>query len=331
MTKVSIILSHYMSFRWLPACIWHLKQYGIPVPCEILVANNSIDHPSIKTITETELGEGVQIVPGMRDFPSHAMGLDLCYKHATGSHIFAMETDSFPTRSGWFDEYVKASAKYDLIGPEVPMGGGTFIHPAGSLYTRELIEAVKEWQSAHHEWIFCPGAGQMLKTSDKAYHVVAHQSWLAERAIQPDLREAIDLWKRMGPFQEMRSFDEDTFENYMTRTGITNLEPRGGKETYNKIGHEPGAFISWFAEKRGYKVLRAPTHIEWMAGKTGQQAAFSTVFGGFRHCWCGTVSSIPNGLAEDVRQFKLKQCAEEFAKLPEALRAQILKLERENS
>lgn len=335
MKKLTITLPHFRAGRWTAIAIHALAAYGVPVPCEIILVDNSPGCPSIKAITETDLAKtpGLKIVSGDPNFTAHGQGYSIGYRNADpeSTHVFCMETDSFPTRSGWFDEWVKASASYDLVGPEMKMGAGTYIHPAGALYTRELIEAAKAWQSAHFEWLFCPGAGQTLKTSDKACHVVAHNTWLAERAIPADLREAIELWKKAGPFQEMRCFDEEGFDDYMHRKGITNLEPIGGQETYNKIGFEAGQFLSYFAEKRGFRVLRAPTEVSWMSGKQGQQAAFSRVFGGFLHVWAGSVSSIPNGLADDVRDFKVKQCAEYFAQLPESLRVQILNLERANS
>lgn len=334
MRQLSILIPHFHTWRWTAICIHALATYGVPVPCEIILVDNSPGDPSIKAISETDLVKtpGLQIIPGDPNFTAHGQGYSIGYNHTDpeSSDVFCMETDSFPVRGGWFDEYVKASATADLVGPEMKMGAGTYIHPAGALYRREIIEEAKKWQSKHYEWVFCPGAGSAFGVSDKACHVVAHNTWLAERAIDPTLREAIEVWKRTGPFQEMRCFDEEGFENYMLRTRIQHLEPHGGKETYNKIGFEAGQFLSYFAEKRGFRVLRAPCEVEWMPGKAGQQAAFSRVFGGFLHVWAGSVSSIPNGLADDVRAFKVKQCAEYFAQLPPELQRQITQLEQKH-
>lgn len=330
MNKVSILIPHFRTWKWTAICIWHLKQFGIPVDSEIILCDNSPGHPSIKAITETDLGSGVKVISGMPEFSSHGMGYDLAVRDTEGDWIFTCETDSFPTRSGWFDEYVKASADFDLIGPEIPQSSGRYIHPAGCLYKRDIILSAMEWQRSKDGWVFCPSAAIEFGLSDKAYHVVASEAFLDGRSLSDSTRRQIELWDLAGPFQEMRSFDEDSFDTYPRRTGITNFEPVNGKEAYLKIGYEAGQWLAYFAKHKGYRVLAAPTDIQWMPRHEARQAAHSTVFGGFQHCWCGTVSTLPNDIPGDVRNFKLAQQAEWFSKLPEKLRKEIEALEAAN-
>lgn len=328
MTKVSILIPHFKTWRWTAACIWHFRTFGAPVDSEIILVNNSPGHPSIKAITETELGEGVKVVSGDPEFPSHGNGYDLAAKVATGDYFFTAETDSFPTRCGWFDEYVKAAGDgYDLIGPEIPQSAGRYIHPAGALMSRKVYDAALRWQKGHASWFFCPGAGIMMQVSDKGYHVVAHASELSRIISGSALEREVEQWAKVGPYQEMRSFDEDSFDTYPQRTGIQNFQPLHGKTIYLKIGYEAGQWLSYFAEAYGFRVLRAPVEIEWMAGHEGRQSAGSTVFGGFRHVWAGSVSNLPNDLAPDVRAHKLAEQERWFSQLPEKLRNQIHDLE----
>jgi len=322
MKKVSIIISHFRTFRWTAICLHHFKKYTPPVDFEIIVCDNSPDHPSINAIKSTSLGDGVTFITGEKDFPSHGRGYDLSLKESTGDYIFCAETDSFPTMHGWFNEYIKASVDYDLIGPDVPQSSGRYIHPAGALINRTVIDAAEKWQKEHADWLFVPSAGMKLEVSDKCYHVVARKDYMKPFMRDASIKSESDLWSRCGVFQEMRSFDEDSFDTYSQRTGITNWEPIEGKDAYLKIGYEPGQWLSYFASSHGFRVLAAPSHIEWMSGKEGRQAAYSTVFDGFRHVWCGT-SAFMNGIEPEVREFKMNQMNEYWNSIPAEIRSVI--------
>lgn len=332
MKKVSILIPTFKTFRWTAICINAFKEFGIPVESEIILCDNSPGHPSIKAISETSLGEGINILAGDPEFPSHGQGYQKAYEHSDGDYIFTAESDSFPNRHGWFDEYIKASADFSFIGPEMPMGGGTYIHPAGALISRKSIEAAEQWQKAHTQWVFIPGAGAKLKLSDMGYHVVAHEDWLNDLPVVDEkMRHEIELWRNVGVWQEQRCFDTETFENYMLRNGIKNWEPIPGTMSYNKIGLEPGQWISYYCQSHGTRCLKAPTHIEWMPGHEGRQAAYSTVFGGFVHVWAGSVTMVSaENMSPEVVAFKRNMMNDYFQRLPQDVREKIEKLESEN-
>ena len=325
MRKVSIIIPHYKTWRWTAICINAFKKYGTLIDSEIIVCNNSPGHPSIKCLTDTELGNGVKIVDGRKDFHSHGMGYDIAFSHADGDWIFTSETDSFPIRHGWFEPYIIASVDHDLIGPMVPQSSGSYIHPAGAIVSRKVLDKAKEWRDAHKDWVFVPGAAVTLGVASWPYHVVMRDS-----SVPPDneqMRKDVELWRDCGSWQEMRSFDHDSLQSYTTRTGITNFDPVPGVPKYIKIGYEAGQWLSYFAKSGGFRVMEAPCNIEWMPGLHGKQAAQSTVFDCFRHVWCGTVSNLPNDISASVRVFKLQQQENEFAKLEASVRRKILELE----
>lgn len=330
MKKVSILIPHFQTWRWTALAVHFFKTYGFSVPWELIVCDNSPGHPSIQCLTKTSLGDGVKIVAGQHDFPSHGKGYFRAYEEADGDWILTAESDSYPTRHGWSEEYVKASADYDFIGPEMPMGGGTFIHPCGALVSRKVLDAHDEWRRSVRDWKFIPGSAPAFGLSDKGYHVVASEKWLSDKTISPDVMAGLRLWEPdVGPWQCMKSFDDDSFDSYWERKGIANWNPTE-KQVHLRIGYEPGQHLSYFAQSHGFRCLKAPTHIEWMAGKTGQQAAFSTVFGGFTHAWCGTSAFSP-AIAPEVREFKMAQMNDLFAQLPEDVRAKIEELEKANT
>ncbi len=317
MKKVSILIPHFKTVEWTAICVNAFKTYGMPVPIEIIVCDNSPGHPSIRAITETSLGAGVRVVSGNPDFPSHGMGYDIAVRHATGDWIFTSETDSFPTRHGWFDEYVKASADYALIGPSVPQSSGRYIHPAGAMVSRKILDAAAEWRKNHTEWKFVPSAAIQIGLSDRAYHVVCR-----ERMVPEHLLAEAKLWASAGAWQEMRSFDEDSFETYSQRLGIEHFEPNG-KDAYLKIGYEAGQWLHYFARHNGFRCMEASSQIHWMPGHERKQAAFSTVFDGFKHVWCGTMSHVSDGIAADVRACKMSVMQQEYEKLAPDLRDDI--------
>jgi hypothetical protein len=325
MTKISVLLAHFKTWEWTAICIYHLKKYGFSgVPYEILVVDNSPGHPSIRAITETELGEDVKVINGNPDFSSHGNGYDLAAQQASGDYFFTTETDAFPVRHGWFEEYVKAIGDgYDLIGPEIPQSAGRYIHPAGALMARKVYDKALEWMKAHDDWFFCPGGAVAAGLSDRPYHVVAR---MCDMPKGDEFTRALVLWAQSGPYQEMRSFDEDTFENYGQRIGIQNFDPVEGKRHYLKIGYEAGQWLAYFAEAHGFRVLRAPVEIVWVDGWENRQAKHSTVFGGFTHVWGGTVSDDPNydSHCRDVKKYQMR---EHFNTLPEKLQKQIVSLQ----
>jgi hypothetical protein len=198
MKKCAILIPHFLSPEWVAISVNAFKTFGIPVESELIVINNSPDSESIKSITETRLGEGVKVMDGRRDFPSHAYAYKLGYDSTDADWIFTAESDSYPTRHGFFDEYIKASVNHHLIGPEMPMASGTFIHPAGSLVSRKLLEDHKEWASSISDWRFCPGAAPMLGLSDRGYHVVAKDSYLEDCTLTDHMKSEIELWTMAG-------------------------------------------------------------------------------------------------------------------------------------
>lgn len=333
MKRTTFLIPHFRTWRWSAVCVHALKTYGIPVEQEIILIDNSPGHPSIKAITETSLGEGIKVISGNPKFTSHGHGYCLGEEVASGDHIFTAESDSFPIRHGWFDPYVEAVGQgYDLIGPEIPQGSGRYIHPAGALVSKRVLEAAKQWRSRHDNWLFCPGAAPALGLSDKGYHVVARSEWLYEQAIPSDLLNQIELWSLTGAWQEMRAFEDDSFDTYMHRKRITHFTPQPGRDHYLKIGYEAGQWLAYFAEYSGFKCLRAPVEIEWMPGRTGRQAAGSTVFGGFRHVWAGSVSLVSaKDMDPEVVAFKTGNMNEYFSQLPVDIRTQIEELERRNA
>jgi hypothetical protein len=327
--SISILIPHYRFPKWIAVAVHRFKQFQFPLPWELVVCDNSPGHDSIKILTETDLGKDVKIVSGQPDFPSHGKGYFKAYQHAEGDWIFTAESDSFPVQDSWGNEYVKASATYDFIAPIMPMAAGSYGHPAGALVNRSVLDLHKEWRKSIPEWLFCPGAAPTLNVSSRGYHVIANKLWLLKHApstIDPSVRDGIELWRDdVGPWQEHRSFDDDTFETYGQRTGILNWHPTS-KDYHLRIGYEPGQHLWYFAKSHGVKCMEAPVHIQWIPGWEGRQADYSDVFGGFRHVWCGS-SAFGDATDPTIKAWKVKQMNDYFSQLPEDIQKKCAELE----
>lgn len=333
--KVSILIPHFKTWRWTAACIHAFKSFPMGVESELILCDNSPGHPSIKAITDTPLAEGVKIVQGQADFPSHGKGYFKAYQAADGDWIFTAETDSFPIAHDWFKPYIDAvTAGHEFIAPPMPMAAGSYGHPAGALVNRTVLDAHQAWRDAQKDWVFIPGGSIPLGLEREGFHAVVHKDLLTEQKhLLPD---DCDVWRDMnlwlpdvGPWQEMRSFDDDSFQTYGQRIGIQNWEPKRLRWSHRRIGYEPGQHLWYFAKSHGVNCLEAPVHIEWISGWEGRQAAYSDVFGGFRHVWCGT-AAMGDATAPEIRSFKIRQMNDYFAQLPEDLRTHIVALEAAN-
>lgn len=319
--KVAIIIPHYKTWKWTSICINAFKKFPIPIDHEIIVCDNSVGHRSIECLTKTSLGDGVTIVPGDPELPSHGHGYELCMEVSNADYIFTSETDSFPTSQDWFAPYLsRIESGIDLVGAEVPQSSGRYIHPAGALYSRKLINAGNAWIENHKDWWFCSGMGIALGLSDRAYHVVAHKDTLKE------ITKEMLSWRKANVFQEMRCFDEDTFENYSSRTGIKNWEPTG-KSSYLKIGFEAGQWLAYFAQSHNFNWEIAPMELVWMREFIGGQAEYSTIFNNFIHVWCGT-SSFLDGIPESVKKFKMNQMDRFWFQVDPNIRKEVHDLEQ---
>jgi hypothetical protein len=326
--KLTIAFAHYATWRWTAIAVHALKTFKFPLEHEIIVVNNSPHDQSIRCLTDTPLGEGVRIIPGDPTIPSHGQALSLAYEASDSDWIFTSESDALPIQDSWGNEYVKAAANFDYIGPWMALAGGKFIHPCGAMAHRKVIEAAKEWRKKHSDWVFATGCAPELGLSDKGYHVSCTKEFLESQSPSQAIRDDVELWKKAGPWQEMLSFDDDSFDNYWMRENIQNLEPVG-KQAHLRIGYEPGQHLSAFAIKH-FKCLMAPYEMKWIPGFHNRQAAYSDVFGGFRHVWCGTSSFSP-AIDPAVRAFKMNQMDLYFSQIPADIRSYILELERQNS
>ncbi len=327
MKKLTIAFAHAFTWRWTSIAVHALRKFPFPMEHEIIVVNNSPEHPSIKCLTETRLGEGVKIINGDPELPSHGQALSLAYEACDSDWFFTSESDALPITASWGAPYIRSADDFDYIGPYMSLAGGRFIHPCGAMANRKVIEQAKAWRAKYPEWIFINSAAPELGLDLKGYHVSCTKEFWSQANLTPSIAERqvreATIWEKAGPWQEMLSFTDDSFDSYWMRE-LPNLSSPT-KEAYLRVGYEPGQHLSGFA-LQNFKCLKAPFKMEWIPGFHDRQAAYSDVFGVFRHVWCGTSSFSP-AIAPEVRAFKMSQMDMHFLQLPEDLRNEIIAFE----
>jgi hypothetical protein len=333
MKKLTIAFAHAYTWRWTAIAVHFLKKFQFPLEHEIIVVNNSPTHPSIKCLTETGLADGIRIIDGDPELPSHGQALSLAFDACDSDWIFTSESDALPVVDSWGNEYIKASADHDYIGPWMELAGGHFIHPCGAMSHRKVIEAAKEWRKQYPEWVFINGAAKEMGFSDKAYHLsITKNCFYGKHDLPPETQKRMEndirIWSKAGPWQEMLAFEDDSFDNYWKRGPVKSFEPVGN-HAHLRIGYEPGQWLSGFAIKH-FKCLSAPFDMKWVPGFQNRQAAYSDVFGAFRHVWAGTSSFSP-AIDPAVRSFKMAQMDAYMIQLPQDLQKKILTLEAEHA
>lgn len=171
MGKVAIAMTHGHIGKWLQTSIFSLKSNPNEVESDIYVANSWPGHPSIKAITETDLGDGVTVIDCTRRKHSHATGLEEILEHIADKgykYMFAMETDCKAMKPGWLDWFVNFMKNDPTIG----MAGFFWhegdhhynINPSGTLYRMDMLLKYHKEARENNSDVFYHPRGNKLGT-----------------------------------------------------------------------------------------------------------------------------------------------------------------------
>lgn len=267
MSKIAIAMAHGHATKWLQVVIHSLKTMKNEVEADIFVAHTWPEHPSIKAITETELGEGVTIIDCQKRKTSHATGLDEILEHIADKdydYMMAVETDCRACQDGWLDWYLKFMSGDDKIG----MAGffwheGTNhynINPSATLYRKDMLLQYHKECLENDSGVFWHPRGNR---DDQ------------EPGMDPNIK------KVAGAFSETR--------------GIEKASPRQNAEILAGVPQaswfEPGAWL-YYRSLDEWKHVRVPVdHVYIFFG--GHKAPEATYYNGksnpmFIHYWGGT-------------------------------------------
>ncbi len=177
--KVAIAMAHGHTAKWLQTVIHSLKENPNHIDSDIYVACTWPGHPSIRALTETELGEGVTLIDcnRLRRLHSHATGLEEILEHIADKgydYMFTCETDCRAVKPGWLDWFVSFMEDVNRPTFALPMGLAGFfwhegtnhynINPSGTIYSMEMLLQYHKEARENNEDIFWHPKGNRMGT-----------------------------------------------------------------------------------------------------------------------------------------------------------------------
>ena len=275
MKQATVVIPHAFTSRWTAIAVASLKAHTNAADFDIIVVDCSKGHPSIKTITETSLGEGVLVI----DMPDpnlagHQIALDHCIDLVETPWFVAWETDVRVMRDGWLDwmlsyvkdEYIPIVGWYWKSDPEFD-DLRHYISPAGALYKTSILKRLKKEVLLNTDLAVCYGP-DMSKRIDIMKEYPDTGGKLIPRGI----------W---GPFLEARGFGNV----YPYSKQRAHWVPEPGNWIYNRCVMQwecinlPGAMV----EGDPSVVSLGLPHTHTYVGPSDAEAYYV-------HYWAGTVS-----------------------------------------
>lgn len=146
--RIVITVAHHHTWLWTGSFLETLRQFPPPVipgfETRIVVVNNSPGNPSIRVVTDTELGAGVEVIENTRPYLTHGTALDSVVEKYQPDYLFTLETDVLLSRKGWFEEFFARLEAEDAF-----VAGAwhheSFINPSAALYRGGKLLTMRAW------------------------------------------------------------------------------------------------------------------------------------------------------------------------------------------
>lgn len=143
--KIAIAMAHGHAAKWLQICLTSLQMIKNDVEADIYIAATWPDHPTLRIITETDLGRNIKIIPCTIRLHSHATGLDQILDYISDKnydYMFTMETDCIAVKDNWLDWYLSfmENESIGMAGFFWAEGTNHFnINPSGTIYRMDML------------------------------------------------------------------------------------------------------------------------------------------------------------------------------------------------
>lgn len=144
--RIAVAIAHGHATKWLQIVMHSLKSFKNEVPMDIYIGATWPNHPSLKAITENDLGDNVEIHTCTTRLHSHATALDeilLLIADRGYEYMFALETDCRVMQDGWLDWYysfLKDNKTRGMAGFFWHEGKNHYnVNPSATLYLTEML------------------------------------------------------------------------------------------------------------------------------------------------------------------------------------------------
>lgn len=335
----SILIPHYKSkitaysvAKWL--------EYAEGEDVEIIVFDNSYPHESIHLLQSFKARIKIaRLLDG--NISSHGIAYDHVIPMIKNQWFITAESDSFPTKP--YVEYYKSIIRkftspsvgmYEAAGSKLKLSGGEFIHTCGALYNTFLWGDAKAYCDKM-DYTYFPN---MSYVNGFDSHVMVHNSILNDFLAEPeDFIELSNSYKPysaalaikksewykpvIGPFHNGCGSNNEDVKTYGFRTiesEAKNVLLNNKLKIINRVGEEPGQWLSYYMAACGKNVFEIPTETRWMEGRVNEQQEYTLNEAGIKHIWAGSSYLDMKGTAmNDVYEFKHNQIEELYNSLPE--------------
>lgn len=329
--RFSILIPHFKSKITAYSVSKFLEYGGDNV--DIIVIDNSYPHESISYLYPFK--DAIAIVPNLSDkISSHGIAYDMVIPQLETQWFITVESDSFATKE--YVEYYTSLIKqgYDAAGSKLKLSGGEFIHVCGALYNTDLWRDAKNYCDNIH-YTYFPNMSQF---HGFASHLMVHNDILNDFLAEPeDFIELSDSYKPysielarkkaewynpvVNPFHNGCGKDNEFLQTYGKRTiesESKNVLLDNKRKIINRVGEEPGQWLSYYMAACDKRVFEIPTEIKWMDGKENQQQEYTINEAGIKHIWAGSSYLDMKGTSQhDVYEFKHNQIEQLYNSLPE--------------
>ena len=332
MNVYTVIIPHYRNGRMTAYCLSQLLKHD-GWRMNIIVVNNSPENdPSLRYL------EPFRSRVTFLQYPtywiqSHGAAFDFALPHVTTTYFITLESDSFPTESGWLNYYDKLVAEgFHAAGSVLSLSGGTYLHPAGALYRRDVCEKASA-VCRYHPYAYVPNISQR---DGFDYHLMVHYRILDAFCRCPDafhvtvaprytdeasIRRAIVNYRPLtGLFHNGCGNKDDSLFTYSQRNFESeppNLVLTEKADLIHRVGYEPGQFLAYCLHAQGRPVFYVTTETKWLPNRENQQQEFTLTEFGLKHLWGMTAY---DGCAapehRDIVEFKRQQLDELYGSLP---------------
>lgn len=332
MNGITILIPHFKS-KITAYSVAKFIEYAEGEDVEIVVIDNSYPDESIKYLTP--FLDKIKIFTfNLSTISSHGIAYDRAVPEIENNWFITAESDSFPVAP--YLSYYKSliGNGYDAAGSKLKLSGGEFVHVCGGLYNKALWRDAKKYCDKI-SYTYFPN---MSRFHGFDSHLMVHNDILNDFLSEPeDYIELSDSYKPysaelavkkadwykpvVNPFHNgcgnnneyLKTFGQRTIESEAKNVLLDNKH-----KLVNRIGAEPGQWLSWYMAASEMNVFEIPTEIKWMANREYQQQEYTLNEAGIKHIWAGSSYLDMKGTAmNDVYEFKHNQIEELYNSLPE--------------
>lgn len=321
--RITILIPHYRVGPMVAFTVAQILKYKGDHEVDIVVIDNNAGDGSAEYLRP--FINDIRIVNYPKDkLQSHGIGLDYVLPYVRTEYFITLESDSFPTKDGFLDYYENIiDGDFDMAISLLTLSGGSYGHPAGSIYRTSLWRECDEYCRTMPYKYF---PNMLMRDNFKA-HLMVHESILERFLENPD--EWIELSSDykpyskelaeekcnhyspvVGPFHNGMGGRQESIKNFGGRTWESDApfiiyNPKWQK-IIGRMGYEPGQFLYYYAIATGKQIFEIPTEVKWMPGKENRQQEYTINKASIRHLWA--ISAYHNHTPEDEKEVaKIKQ------------------------